>query len=514
MLRLHDSRTRQKVVFEPLDPPAKGKRQSVGFYCCGPTVYDSLHIGHARAAVTPDVIRRYLEYSGYQVTFVTNFTDVDDKIIRRAINEDRDYRELVDVYIAEYHALMAALGNKPADAYPRCSAHIDDMLDLLKRIEANGHAYVAKNGDLYLDTRSDPTYCGLSGRDLDKQRENAGGRLNEAELDNKRNHSDFVLWKLLKNDNEELRAAYTARGDELPAWESPWGRGRPGWHIECSAMSVRHLGMPFDIHGGGQDLLFPHHEAERSQNHCGCENRLDGQESVKYWVHNAFINVKRRDEDVAVEDDHVDADTGAVKMSKSLGNVKWLKDLIQPEGPFDPMVVRMLLLSSHYRSPIVFEPAMLDEATARLDRLYNAAERLQATGDDASPDAAVQEAIDGLVAAFRGAMDDDFNTPGAISALFDFATRMNGILDAGNATGIDAAAAVFTRHLGVLGFRPHRLAASGGGDSDALIEILAGIRAQARAEKLWPIADAVRNGLAALDYEVKDTPDGCDVRKK
>ncbi|MEM8998497.1 MAG: cysteine--tRNA ligase, partial [Acidobacteriota bacterium] len=256
MLEIYNSESRRKETFTPVDPD--GER--VGMYYCGPTVYDSLHLGHARAnIVVPDTMRRYLEHKGYVVRYVANFTDVDDKIIKRAIRERRSWREITFTYMEEYQRLSAAMGNRPVDVHPRATDHIPEMIDIVERLLKSKNAYVAANGDVYFDTASFSTYLALSGRNLEDQESGRSGRLSDAELEVKKHSADFILWKLSSNDPQ----VFQDHPEAVPAWKSPWGFGRPGWHLECSALSRTYLGMPFDIHGGGRDLLFPHHENER-----------------------------------------------------------------------------------------------------------------------------------------------------------------------------------------------------------------------------------------------------------
>ncbi len=280
-LRILNSQSRQKEDFKAINP------QRVTMYTCGPTVYDSLHLGHARAAITPDIVRRYLEYKGFNVRYVMNFTDVDDKIIKRAIAENVDYRTITAKYIDEFHRIMLSLNVKPADVYPRATDHIPEMLEIVAKLIEKKHAYVASDGDAYFDTTTYARYGALSGRKLDEEEAGLSGRISSERMAVKKNQGDFVLWKLNKNDKPEI-----AKGGALvPGWESPWGRGRPGWHLECSAMSRAYLSVPFDIHCGGKDLLFPHHEDEKAQTECAYCDELKNAESVKYWVHNEFINV-------------------------------------------------------------------------------------------------------------------------------------------------------------------------------------------------------------------------------
>jgi len=491
-LRILNSQTRRKEEFQPLNP---GR---VTVYTCGPTVYDSLHLGHARAAITPDVVRRFLEYQGYQVRYATNFTDVDDKIIKRALAEGRDWREITATHIDEFHRLMLGLNVKPADAYPRATDHIPEMLEIVARLLEKKHAYTASDGDVYFDTSTYARYGGLSGRNLEEEDGGLSGRISQARLAVKKNPGDFVLWKLNRNDKEELARG----GGKVPRWPAPWGEGRPGWHLECSAMSRKYLGVPFDIHCGGQDLLFPHHEDEKAQTECAYGEELGGKESVRYWIHNAFVTVKARPEDQNVASDLVDAQSGSVKMSKSLGNVKWLREMIWPEGPYDPMAVRMLLLSSHYRSPIVFEPAMLDEATARLERIYEALAKLE-PAIAAHPD--VRPSAD-LILPFERAMDDDFNTAGALGVVFEAVSAAN-LGKMPEEASAQAGVSIF-KMLVVLGIRPHRAKAGGAGDSEKLVDLLLQTRQEARKAKLFALGDKIRGDLKALGYEVEDLAGG------
>ena len=521
MLHILNSKSRSKEEFKPLDPIER----KVSMYTCGPTVYDSLHLGHARAGITPDVVRRYLEYKQCVVRCVINFTDVDDKIIKRALTENRDWREITETYIDEFHRMMLALNVKPADVYPRATQHIPEMIEIVQRLIEQKHAYAASDGDVYFDTSSFEHYGNLSGRKLDEEEAGLSGRIDLKRLAVKKNSGDFVLWKLNKNDKEEI-----ARGGEsVPRWPSPWGDGRPGWHLECSAMSRKYLGVPFDIHCGGQDLLFPHHEDEKAQTECAYHDELCGRESVRYWVHNAFVNAKARPEDQLLSGGLVDAQTGSVKMSKSLGNVKWLREMIWPDGPFDPMAVRMMLLSSHYRSPIIFEPALLDEATARLNRIYNALEEIDRAAstlvdkDPADqPDPTDRSDHENARTAFEASMDDDFNTAGALGVIFDLVSAANQKRSGKDPKQVQADiqsaigyGKLIREFLQVLGIRSDRSKAVGGaGDSDKLIELLLQVRQEARAAKQFSLSDKVRNGLKELGYEIEDLPGGKSVVKK
>lgn len=511
MLEIYNSQTRRKEKFEPIDP--EGKR--VGLYYCGPTVYDSAHLGHARAAVVPDLMRRYLEYRGYQVRFVANITDVDDKIIRRAIREQRDWREITSYYLDEYIREMIDLGNRPADVYPRATDHIPEMIDLVERLLEAKNAYVASNGDVYFDTHSFEGYLSLSGRNLEDQESGRSGRLSNQELEAKRNPADFILWKLLANDPQEL----LDHPEAVPGWSSPWGEGRPGWHLECSALSRRYLGMPFDIHGGGRDLIFPHHENEKAQNDCAYCQELHGGESVRYWVHNAFVTLKAETEAERADENTVD---GVAKMSKSLGNVKWLREMIWPHGPFDPQAVRMLMIQSHYRSPLGFGGDLLEQAMSRVDRLYTAAERLGGDGSEAesgtrasdeehaSPSSDAANLVERATKAFEAAMDDDFNTPRALAAIDELINGSKSMADASPADR-RAVLAALGRLSNVLGLRVRRPKAAVATTSDGeeqLLQLLGELRRDARAEKNWALSDQIRDRLAAAGFVVRDTKDG------
>ena len=507
MLRIYNSQTRQKEDFVPLDPES-GR---VGMYYCGPTVYDSLHLGHARASIVPDMIRRYIEHKGYVVRYVANFTDVDDKIIKRAIRENRDWREITVTYMEEYQRLMAVMGNRPVDVHPRATDHIPEMLDLVQRLLDRKNAYVADNGDVYFETHSFDRYLELSNRNLEDQETGRSGRLSEEELSLKKNPADFILWKLLANDSEELRQ----HADKVPGWQSPWGLGRPGWHLECSAISRHYLGMPFDIHGGGHDLLFPHHENEKAQNDCAYCEELSGGDSVKYWVHNGFITVKAETEAEQGDEHTVD---GQSKMSKSLGNVKWIKDMVWPDGPFDPMAIRMLMLQNHYRSPLQFSPDLFDNAMARVERIYSSVERLleglpesPEPGEETQVSEATLEAEASAVESFEAGMDDDFNTPRALAAIDGLIQHAKSLLQ-GSAADRRHTIWVLTRLSQVLGIRAARPKTSmGAGDEDSeagLLRLLGELRLEARASKNWSQADLIRDRLAELGFEIRDGQGG------
>ncbi|MEO1367858.1 MAG: cysteine--tRNA ligase, partial [Acidobacteriota bacterium] len=462
--------------------------------------------------VVPDTMRRYLEHKGYVVRYVANFTDVDDKIIKRAIREQRSWREITFTYMEEYQRLSAAMGNRPVDVHPRATDHIPEMIDIVERLVSAGNAYVATNGDVYFDTASFDTYLALSGRNLEDQESGRSGRLSEAELEVKRQAADFILWKLSKNDPQ----VFLDHPEAVPAWDSPWGPGRPGWHLECSALSRTYLGMPFDIHGGGRDLLFPHHENERAQNQCAYCDELGGGDSVRYWVHNGFVTVEAQS-DAEIADEHTEGRQS--KMSKSLGNVKWLKDMIWPEGPYDPMALRLLLLQCHYRSPLRVSPDLLERAAARIERIYGSVERLlEGIPDDASVDAAGDAPSEEAVAAverahrdFEAGMDDDFNTSRGLAAFDELLNAAKAFVDAPAA---DRRALVrgLERLAQILGLRVKRLgAARTESAEDGLLQLLGEMRRDARAAKDWGRADLIRDRLAELGFEIRDSPEGFEV---
>ncbi len=485
-LRILDSFTRRKVDFEPLVP---GK---VGIYLCGPTVQNSAHIGHGRSAIAFDVVRRYLAWTGLQITFVRNVTDIDDKIIARAAERGEDPRALAERYAAEYNRGMAALHVLPPDVEPRVTSHIEQIVALIAKLIDRGMAYPA-NGDVYFAVASFPAYGRLSGQSIDELQ--AGARVDVGEQ--KKSPLDFALWKAEKPGE--------------PSWPSPWGKGRPGWHIECSAMVLEHLGTTFDIHGGGKDLIFPHHENEIAQSQGACG---DGT-FARYWMHNGFVNF------------------GGEKMSKSIGNVFLIEDLVKR---FDGESIRFYMVQNHYRSPINFEVTesdgvvsfpSLDEAEKRLDYFYSTLARLDdflgvRTDVDAGP--VVPEA-ERLIPAFKAGMDDDFNTAVAVAELGEAAKAANRLLDDPKSAAKDVRRRSLARlakdlrsaagALGLLGRAPvdflhgrrARLAAQRGivpADVDAKLRE----REEARKAKDFARADAIRRELRDKGIEVMDKPGG------
>ncbi|BAX52504.1 Cysteine--tRNA ligase [Photobacterium damselae subsp. piscicida] len=459
MLKIYNSLTRQKEEFKPIHP---GK---VGMYVCGVTIYDLCHIGHGRTFVSFDVVSRYLRYLGYDLTFVRNITDIDDKIIKRAAENGETCDSLTERLIGEMHADFDALGMKRPDVEPRATAFISEIIALCERLIERGFAYVADNGDVMFEVSKFKDYGRLSKQDLDQLQ--AGARV-DIELA-KRSPLDFVLWKMSKPGE--------------PTWESPWGPGRPGWHIECSAMNSAILGDHFDIHGGGSDLQFPHHENEIAQSCCAHDTQY-----VNTWMHSGMVMVDRE------------------KMSKSLGNFFTIRDVL---NHYDPETVRYFLMSGHYRSQLNYSEDNLKQARSALERLYTSLRGL-----DTSVEAAGGEEF---VARFKEAMDDDFNTPEAYSVLFDMAREINRLKtdDMAAASVLGARMRELANVLGLLGQEPEVFLQSGANDDDvAEIEALIQQRLDARAAKDWAAADQARDKLTEMGIILEDGPQGTTWRRK
>lgn len=459
MLKIYNSITRQKQEFKPITP---GK---IGMYVCGVTIYDLCHIGHGRTFVSFDMIVRYLRYAGYEVNFQRNITDVDDKIIKRANENNESCEALTERLIGEMHQDFDALNMLRPDFEPRATLHIAEIIDMVELLLARGHAYVASDGDVLFSVASYPDYGRLSGQNLDQLQ--AGARVEVDET--KQNPMDFVLWKMSKPGE--------------PTWESPWGPGRPGWHIECSAMNSKHLGLHFDIHGGGSDLQFPHHENEIAQSCCAHDTPY-----VNYWMHTGMVMVDRE------------------KMSKSLGNFFTIRDVL---GHYDAETVRYFLLSGHYRSQLNYSEDNLKQARSALERLYTAIKDV-----DLIVAAAPAEEF---VAKFKAAMDDDFNTPEAYSVLFDMVREINRLklTDMAQASALAVTLKQLADVLGLLSQEPEAFFQGGGSDDEvAEIEALIVERNRARTEKDWAAADVARNRLNELGVELEDGPSGTTWRKK
>ncbi len=451
----------QKEPFVPLNPGV------VTMYVCGVTVYDRCHIGHARALLTFDVIYRYLRFLGYDCRFVRNFTDVDDKIINRAREEGVPPEELAQRYIDEFHRDAAALGLLEPAVEPCATVHIPEMIDIVSRLVQGGNAYEAA-GDVYFAVESFGDYGKLSGRGLDEMM--AGARV---EVDDRKRHPmDFALWKASKEGE--------------PFWDSPWGRGRPGWHIECSAMSTKYLGQPFDIHGGGQDLVFPHNENEIAQSECAAEAPL-----ARYWIHNGFVQLAKE------------------KMSKSTGNILSIREVLER---FDPAALRLYMLTTHYRNPIEFSEEALVEAQRAVGRVYETVGRAdRALGP--SSDGAVEP---GPLDDFRRELDDDFNTPRALAVVFEEVRAVNRLLDRGG--NLDArrnALRAMTETLGLVRTPPEHFLAdrrraglSRLALSEEEVRQLIEERNEARRVKDWGQADGIRDALKEKGIVLKDGPSG------
>ena len=464
-MQIYNSQTRKKEEFVPVHP---GK---VGIYACGPTVYDYFHIGNARPFITFDVLRRYFEHKGYEVTFVQNFTDIDDKMINRANKEGITVKDLGDRFIKEYYQDAQALGIRKATVHPRATEHIGEIIRLVKTLQDKGYAYEV-NGDVYFDVEKDKGYGKLSGQNLEDLE--AGARIDVDDV--KRNPADFALWKAQKPGE--------------PAWDSPWGKGRPGWHIECSAMSMKYLGETFDIHCGGKDLLFPHHENEVAQSECAT-----GKPFARYWMHNGFINIDNE------------------KMSKSLGNFFTVRDILKE---YDPEDVRMFMLSAQYRSPVNFSRDMMAQAHASLQRLYTARDHFLFLHKNAKDQPLTNEEEELLsrvkesAARFDAAMDDDLNTADALGAIFEIVKDANvSLSEQSSRAAVEGVYKGLTDLTDVLGLLMKKADAG----LPPEIQALADERAQARKEKNWKRSDEIRDALLSAGYAVKDTPQGQNITR-
>ena len=458
MLKIYNDLSRSKETFEPLQP---GK---VNLYVCGMTVYDLCHLGHARVMVVFDVVYRYLKAVGYDVTYIRNITDIDDKIINRANENGEPFHELTERFIQAMHEDSDALGIIPPDAEPKATDHIAEIISMCEKLIEKGHAYVADNGDVYYDVYSFPTYGKLSGKSLEDLQ--AGARVEPGDV--KRNPLDFALWKSAKPDE--------------PSWQSPWGDGRPGWHIECSAMSTKALGDTFDIHGGGADLTFPHHENEIAQS-----EGATGHPFVKYWMHNGFVRIN--DE----------------KMSKSLGNFFTVREILER---YQAEEVRYFILTSQYRSPLNYSDEHLDNARNALTRFYTALRGLP----EATPMADTQFEKD-----FHAAMQDDFNTPEALANLFELVREINRVRadDESAAASLGALLRQLGNLIGILQSDAESYLRGGAvaNDGDAEIDALVAQRNEAKANKDWGTADEIRNKLQEMGIVLEDGPSGTTWRR-
>ena len=486
-MKLYDTARRAKVDFEPLVPG------EVRMYVCGPTVYDDIHIGNARTFLSFDVIRRWLAHRGYKVTFAQNLTDVDDKIIKRANERGVPAEQVASSCADAFIDVMHRFGIEDPDIRPRATQEIGAMTAMIEGLIAKGHAYEA-DGDVYFSVRSDPSYGSVSGRNVDDLM--VGARIEAGEA--KRDPLDFALWKAAKPGE--------------PTWDSPWGPGRPGWHSECAAMVHTYLGMPIDIHGGGSDLQFPHHENEAAQARCCWDGSF-----ANHWMHTGMLLVDGE------------------KMSKSLGNFFTLREVLD-RYPADAL--RLLMLQTHYRSPLDFSYERLDGAVGSLERVATCVENLRwaASHSQGEPDGALAEglaaSVDRAGEEYVACMDDDFNTAGALAAYFNLVSEANVYLEQASGA-VDASTALacadaIVEAFSVLGIAlpinhselpaelvetARELASYGGSDVDEAAEVLIAARAAARAEKNWPVADGIRNALTVLGLLVEDTPQGARIRR-
>ncbi len=457
-MKIFNTLTREKEEFVPIE---EGK---VKIYACGPTVYNYIHIGNARPLCVFDVLRRYLEYRGYDVTFVQNFTDIDDKIIKRANEEGTDYKTISEKYIKEFWVDADGLNFRHADVHPRATENIDKIIEIVSGLIENGNAYEV-DGDVYFSTKTFKEYGKLSHQPLEDLE--AGARIMVGDI--KRDPMDFALWKSAKPGE--------------PYWDSPWGKGRPGWHIECSAMNLRYLGEQIDIHCGGLDLIFPHHENEIAQSECFTHKQF-----ANYWMHNGYINVDN------------------VKMSKSLGNFFTVRDVAEKYG-YEP--IRYLLISSSYRSPINYSTDIIEQCKAALQRLYTCRDNLDfelKNANDGDLDENVKAQLDKRVEQFNTALDDDLNTADGIAAVFDLVRDINTLAigkGASKAT-VEYAIKIFDMLTDVLGLVYNRKEEKADAEIDAMIEA----RTAARKEKNWAEADRIRDELKAMGIVLEDTAQG------
>ena len=465
-IQLYNTQSGTLEPFETLEP------NKVKMYVCGPTVYDKAHIGHGMSALVFDIIRRYLQYRGYDVTHVQNFTDVDDKIINRANAENRDPIALAEEYINDWHRHVADLNILPATAYPRATTTMSQIIDLISTLIERGNAYAA-DGDVYFRVRTDEEYGKLSHRSIDAMR--SGARI--APDERKDDPLDFALWKGAKPGE--------------PAWDSPWGGGRPGWHIECSAMILQELGPSIDIHGGGNDLIFPHHENEIAQSECATEQTF-----VRYWIHNGMLQMRSASGELE-------------KMSKSLGNLVTIDNFLA-EHAAD--VLRLMVLASPYRAPLMYDAGVVAENERKLERLMSALRPSSGTTSDGTAVESLTGAIAEARQKFEAAMDNDFNGAGATAALFDMVKAINTARDAGvGGQPFTEAQARFREIAGVLGLELKEQA-RGGEEAGPFIELLIKLRADLRKAKQYALADQVRNELTALGVILEDSAQGTTWR--
>ncbi|MCM0582524.1 cysteine--tRNA ligase [Weissella diestrammenae] len=465
MIKVFNTLTLEKELFEPMQP------NKVSMYVCGPTVYNYIHVGNARSAIAFDTIRRYFEYRGFEVTYVSNFTDVDDKMIQAAAEQHISVPELAEKYIKAYYEDTAPLNIKPATIQPRATAHIPEIITFVQDLIAKGYAYEAE-GDVYFRAKKFKGYGILAHQDLSEMAHNAAGRLDDAEMARKEDPMDFAVWKGAQNDG-------------AIAWNSPWGLGRPGWHIECSVMSTKYLGNHFDIHGGGIDLAFPHHTNEIAQSEA-----RTGETFVNKWLHNGFVTVGDEQE----------------KMSKSLGNFTTVHDLLTQVS--DPMIIRFFMATTQYRRPIAYSQKNLDLAARNLARIRTAYRNLKFRLADsvAGYDQQVDEQVQAIISAFEVAMDDDFNAQNGVAEIFNLIEVAN-IYSAGEVVKTDTASVILQGIENLMQvFGVEQLEENE--QPDTQIDALIAQRETARAEKDFETADKIREQLQAEGIVLEDTPQG------
>jgi cysteinyl-tRNA synthetase len=458
MIRLYNTLTRKKEDFQTLEPGV------VKMYVCGVTVYNDAHVGHAMSALVFDIIRRYLEFRGYKVLHVMNYTDVDDKIINRANQMGVDPFALAEGYIKDYHQNLLDLNVLPATVNPRATQEIANIVGMIRELGEKDYAYEV-GGDVYFRVAKDTDYGKLSGRKFEDMQ--SGSRIDVD--DRKESPMDFALWKAAKPGE--------------PSWDSPWGKGRPGWHIECSAMNLHHLGEQIDIHGGGNDLIFPHHENEIAQTES-----LTGKPFARYWIHNGMLQL------------------GGEKMSKSLGNIISIKEFLSKR---DADVMRMLVLNGSYRAPLMFNDETLDSAEKGLDRIKSALKPSSEPTSSVPADglSALSAQVETTRTEFASAMDDDFNTAGAIGVLLDLVRAVNTARDAGaDGAQLKPAQDTLRELTGILGLR--LTAKTGSGDADRFVNLLVEVRSEARKLKQWALSDLIRDRLKELGVTLEDGKQG------
>lgn len=468
MLILYNTLTKKKEEFKPLNPP------NVNFYICGPTVYDYFHIGNARSFIISDMLRRYLIYKGYKVKFVMNITDIDDRIIKKSIDEKISFNEVASKYTKAFLEDISALKLKPADVNPKATEHIGEIINLIKTLEEKGIAYNV-DGDVFYDVSKFEGYGKLSSKNLEQLESGARVEINET----KKNPLDFALWKKAKPGE--------------PSWESPWGKGRPGWHIECSAMSCKHLGESFDIHAGGNDLIFPHHENEIAQS-----EGATGKPFVKYWLHFGFLNINEE------------------KMSKSLGNFLTARDILKN---YSAEAIRLFFAQAYYRGPLNFSDELLQAAQKGVEKFVNLAQKIndelkKDNSEGVYPEIDIKKYLD----EFETVMDDDFNSAQGVAVIFDFAKEVNRIIASDQKIKkdffVDVKTFLTKTAVDVLGIMNFDLTVKGGGElEDALIEFLIELRNDAKKEKNFSLADKIRDRMKEIGVVLQDSKEGTAFKR-